>query len=225
MWNFRTPSSRMARMGPRAESLNHVIGADIEKRHDSTRASLAPFDLPRKRSDDTAKVEHLIDVATHILRMDATILKGQVMHGKDVTADMAPGEMVRVVVLAAEELQSLHTHMLFEPGEHVWTHVANRGVHGMITGTRIDSPPSDFHLCHPARKLNAATRVHRKIADKVLIWLPLVVPVEPSVNDQDVPLLHLYLRRDVFGLDDVPVGDNIRHVNDDPLVNEFGQWE
>ena len=48
----------------------------IQKREDAAGAGLAALELPRERADDAACVQHALDVATHVLGVDAAFGEG-----------------------------------------------------------------------------------------------------------------------------------------------------
>src|SRR6266540_4778921 len=111
--------------------------------------------------------------------------------------------------------------MTLEVRSDVRPHLSDGRVHRMIAASGIDPPPRDLKVAHPPRQLNPTARMHADVANEVLLWLALVVPVPARMQDDDVLWLDFHLRQDVFGSDDVPVGANVRDIDDDPFVNKL----
>jgi hypothetical protein len=59
---------------PIAPDFLHGERAHVEEREDAAaRAGLAALELPRERADDAAGVEHALDVAVHVIGVDAAL--------------------------------------------------------------------------------------------------------------------------------------------------------
>src|SRR5207249_2233693 len=78
--------------------------ADVQERQDAAGAGFAALELPRKRADDAAGIEDLLDVAAHVFGVDAALGEGEIVHGEDLFLHHASALVVAVLVLA-EELQ------------------------------------------------------------------------------------------------------------------------
>src|SRR6195256_159085 len=82
----------------------HGQRSDVQEREDAAGAGFAALELPGERADDAAGVEDPLDVAAHVLGVDATFGEGQVVHREDLFLHQAAALVVAVLVLA-EELQ------------------------------------------------------------------------------------------------------------------------
>ena len=84
----------------------------------------------------------------------------------------------------------------------------------MIGRAAINAEPFDLFPEHPLEQFDLASRVHAEIANEILPRLSLPITMPSSMNDEDVPFLHLNRRRlDHFGSDDGPVVHILRDID------------
>ena len=125
---------RSARTG-RAElipQLLYVQVRDIEERDDPARARLPALELPWERPDHAPGVQYPVDVAAHVLGVDAPAGEGEVVHREQVLGDLPAAEVVGVVVLA-EVLCRGHADLALEARGDVRAHLPDRRVDRVIT--------------------------------------------------------------------------------------------
>src|SRR5688572_832910 len=136
----RAPSEASSLLAHRVADLLDAERAHVEERDDAARARLASLELPREGADDAALIERLLDVAAHILGVDAAFGEGEVVHGEDLFLHEASALVMAVLVLA-EVLEHRLAHLLLEAVREVGPHVADGRVHRMVAGAGVDAPP------------------------------------------------------------------------------------
>src|SRR3984957_7556382 len=150
------PEDRLRRVADRLDVL-----AGIEKRNDPAGRGFKPLVAPGKRANEAALVEHELDIAAEIFRVQQSLLEGPAVEGKDVGGHLAPGFLVHVVE-AAEELRRGLAGLPGELRREVGAHGASGCVHGVVARARIHAPPFDFLAQHPVERVEVRTGVIAK---------------------------------------------------------------
>src|ERR1700692_1460846 len=140
---------------------------DALETDDPARTGLEPFIAPRESADDGPLVQHQLDVAADVFRMNEPLLKCLRVKGKIILHDLSARALVRVRVLS-EEVVAAHSDLSLELLCEVRPHASDRGVHRVIAGTAINSEPFDFLLQHPVEKLLLPARVHAEVLHQIL---------------------------------------------------------
>src|ERR1700722_9804938 len=175
---------------------------DALKADDPARTGLKPFIAPRESADDGTLVQHQLNVAADVFRVNEPLLKCLRVEGKIILHNLSARALVRVRVLS-EEVVAAHADLSLKLLGEVRPHASDRGVHRMVAGTAINSEPFDFLLQHPVEKLLLAARVHTEVLHQILLRFALPIAVPAGMDDKDVSVLYFNGRAlDHFGRND-----------------------
>src|ERR1044072_648479 len=114
-----------------SSSILPLAGSLIDERHDSAGRRLAAFDGDRKRADQAAPAERVLDVAAHVLHVRDAGAERHAMHHED-------------VVLGEDVVHALGDVPLERLGR-VGALVADRGVHRVVPGAAGEGGPRAVH--------------------------------------------------------------------------------